>query len=358
MRRRDFLSGVKLTAAGVPILVATEGKAGSIYGEPNSTLGPDDERIRLDENRLFLSLSRGNVPTEIWSDIGAFADVWWRLFNDQDQARKFARDPDGYLRKVGIPSSVLNSRTVEVKVMRACLDEELLRVTAESGSYVEFVSRLQQMGVVDSSEDSGLKEKLVQAFEDQRDALEQAMRDIGIDDEEQISSVLAEDDLNAIARMAEEGKVIAPGSTVSAAATIAIIAIGIIVVVVAGAAVAAAAVILVFALALVLIIAALSQVVRVVVFGGSMSQMGATPMNPRLAMLSPELIEDAEIKMQVAEMLGGEHYSREAYRDVLRSENRAFLGACEDLGILFVDDTVRDEFLDRVDSAVFSFAGV
>lgn len=352
MKRRSFLEGIKLTAVGLPILSSAQVGAGSrILGLPNSIAGPEAEGFVLDHNRLHLSLARANVPVDAWNKVCGYADLWMSVLADRSQAAEFSRDPGKYLRKKGVPESVLSSRDMEMKVMMALLDPEISRMSM-SGDYFGFLSRLRDAGSLTAVNYSGLKSKLVEILERDRIQIEEELRSQGIMNDEALSKLLGEDNFRALVEMIRSGRVVVPN-------LFAVLIVAVLVVAAVGVALVVAVTVLVS--------------VTVKVSGAPRdpqdpqdpiapdkvaSQEPLAALNPRIAMMEPALLENMEVKMRVAQMLGNESFSQQAYRDVLRAEVCALVDAAEQVGIVQIDAAARSEFDERVESIVFSMAGI
>lgn len=343
MKRRSFLSGLALSATGLPVLAGSN--ATGILGTPNSLSGPDAERLELHNDRLKLSLSRINVPVETWSQLKQSTKVWDEVFFSKSARVEFQENPARFLRSRGIPPELLSNNDIEVRLLRAVSNENILNMAVD-GDYAGFVQELAANGVLQGSE-SGIKAKIMEIFANNRSKIEENLAELGINSEDEIKQYLNTDEMQAIMQYVSEGRLVFPGLVVLAALaaiyTFAVIYISI--GINFGFAVFAGAVFSVYSLVYASIAAE----------GSGADNMAA---RQRISMMAPELYEDMEVKLRLAKLVGNKSIAEKSYRDLVRIEISAFLGAAEDIGMFQIDDEIRSDFYMQLENLVSNATGL
>ncbi len=162
MKRRTFLkrSSIGLSAlvagvAGVKGLSVSGPGSGRVYGVPESVR----PRTPLQHDLLRLSLSRTDVPPEAWRDVAALSLLAQDVFDNPEVASAFHRDPQNYLKAVGLEDVRLDPEAVEVKVALALGDPDV-RSAIDRDDPRAFVQALEGRGLIRSPEPSQLAQRI------------------------------------------------------------------------------------------------------------------------------------------------------------------------------------------------------
>jgi len=162
MKRRTFLKrssiGLSALVAGVAGLKNVSGSgpgAGRVYGVPESVR----PRTPLQHDLLRLSMSRTDVPPEAWRDVAALSLLAQDVFDNPDVASAFHRDPQNYLKAVGLEDVRLDPEAVEVKVALALGDPDV-RSAIDRDDPRAFVQALEGRGLIRSPEPSVLAQRI------------------------------------------------------------------------------------------------------------------------------------------------------------------------------------------------------
>ena len=162
MKRRTFLkrSSIGLSAlvagvAGVKSLSGAGPGTGRVYGVPESVR----PRTPLQHDLLRLSLSRTDVPPEAWRDVVALSLLAQDVFDNPEVASAFHRDPQTYLKAVGLEDVRLDPEAVEVKVALALGDPDV-RSAIDRDDPRAFVQALEGRGLIRSPEPSQLAQRI------------------------------------------------------------------------------------------------------------------------------------------------------------------------------------------------------
>ena len=162
MKRRTFLKrssiGLSALVAGVAGLKNVSGSgpgAGRVYGVPESVR----PRTPLEHDLLRLSMSRTDVPPEAWRDVAALSLLAQDVFDNPDVASAFHRDPQNYLKAVGLEDVRLDPEAVEVKVALALGDPDV-RSAIDRDDPRAFVQALEGRGLIRSPEPSVLAQRI------------------------------------------------------------------------------------------------------------------------------------------------------------------------------------------------------
>jgi len=162
MKRRTFLKrssiGLSALVTGVAGLKGVAGSvpgAGRVYGVPESVR----PRTPLQHDLLRLSLSRTDVPPEAWRDVVALSLLAQDVFDDPGVASAFHRDPQSYLKAVGLDDVKLDPDAVEVKVALALGDPDV-RSAIDRDDPRAFVQALEGRGLIRSPEPSQLAQRI------------------------------------------------------------------------------------------------------------------------------------------------------------------------------------------------------
>ncbi len=162
MKRRTFLKrssiGLSALVAGVAGLKGVAGSvpgAGRVYGVPESVR----PRTPLQHDLLRLSLSRTDVPPEAWRDVVALSLLAQDVFDNPEVASAFHRDPQKYLKAVGLDDVRLDPEAVEVKVALALGDPDV-RSAIDRDDPRAFVQALEGRGLIRSPEPSQLAQRI------------------------------------------------------------------------------------------------------------------------------------------------------------------------------------------------------
>jgi hypothetical protein len=162
MKRRTFLKrssiGLSALVAGVAGIKGISGSgpgAGRVYGVPESVR----PRTPLQHDLLRLGLSRTDVPPEAWRDVAALSLLAQDVFDNPEVASAFNRDPQGYLKAVGLDDVRLDTEAVEVKVALALGDPDV-RSAIDRDDPRAFVQALEGRGLIRSPEPSQLAQRI------------------------------------------------------------------------------------------------------------------------------------------------------------------------------------------------------
>src|SRR5690242_19137541 len=97
MSRRKFLKDTALVV-GTPLVAAA---ATRLYGTPASI----DPNAYPDVTKFQLPLSRGGVPSGLWTNLGRVADLWDKVLGDANEAAAFYASPATYMTSIGLDGS-------------------------------------------------------------------------------------------------------------------------------------------------------------------------------------------------------------------------------------------------------------
>ena len=171
MKRRTFLkrssiglSALVAGAAGLKGALGAGPAAGRIYGVPESVR----PRTPLEHDLLRLSLSRTDVPPEAWRDVAALSLLAQDVFDNPEVASSFHRDPQRYLKAVGLDDVRLDPEAIEVKVALALGDPEV-RSALDRDDPRAFVRALEVRGLIDSPDPSALARRIGAQLEGLKD---------------------------------------------------------------------------------------------------------------------------------------------------------------------------------------------
>ncbi len=173
MKRRTF---IQRGSIGLGALVVGAGSAGRIHR-------PDDEKPRIygipdsvkprtqqELDVVRYSLSRTDLPPEIWEDVLAIGLLAQDVFDHPEVAQAFNRNPRGYLKRVGLDYVTLNPDAIEVKVALALGDPEI-RAAVERKDPETFLRAIEERGLLKSPEPSQLAAKLSDQIEAMKSSL-------------------------------------------------------------------------------------------------------------------------------------------------------------------------------------------
>jgi len=171
MKRRTFLkrssiglSALVAGAAGLKGALGAGSGGGRIYGVPESV----KPRTPLEHDLLRLSLSRTDVPPEAWRDVAALSLLAQDVFDNPEVASSFHRDPQRYLKAVGLDDVRLDPEAIEVKVALALGDPEV-RSALDRDDPLAFVRALEARGLIDSPDPSALARRIGAQIEGLKD---------------------------------------------------------------------------------------------------------------------------------------------------------------------------------------------
>jgi hypothetical protein len=161
MKRRTFikrssigLSALAAGAAGAGGLLGDDGKR-RVYGIPDSVRA----RPPLEHNLLRLSLARTDVPPDAWQEVAALSLLAQDVFDQPEVARAFTRDPEAYLKTIGLEDVRLDPRAVEVKVALA-LGDPGVHEALERDDPRAFLEALEGRGLLRSPAPSVLAQRI------------------------------------------------------------------------------------------------------------------------------------------------------------------------------------------------------
>ncbi len=173
MKRRTF---IQRSSLGLGALVAGAGGAGKLFKSDNDRPRiygiPDSVRFRtqqeLDLTRY--SLSRTDIPPEVWEDALAVGLLAQDVFDHPEVAQAFSRNPRGYLKRIGVDSVTLDPGTIEVKVALALGDPQI-RAAVERNDPAAFLRAIEDRGLLQGPEPSQFVSKLSAQIEELKSAL-------------------------------------------------------------------------------------------------------------------------------------------------------------------------------------------
>lgn len=346
MKRRGFLSGLTLSAAGIPIL-AKAGEEESVFGIPNSLKGPssDSEVMELSMNRIRLSMAEANIPVEAWADIVRASSVWHEVLFDKYSRTKFQIDPHVYLQERGIPPTLLDAQDTEVRLLKAILNDDVFN-TAVKGDYQGLIDQLRLHGIT-LTETSKTAKKVAKIFKLNHQRLEKNLREMGVVNDSEIKRYINMNSIQHMMELINQGKVVFPGAiTIPAFAFAITFAVTII---------SIATWIGMFATIGALAGGWAINSIRVIASGGNSDNMDA---RRKLAMVAPELYDDMDVKVRLAKIVGNKSLAEKAYLDLIRIETTALLEALEISGVCVIADEVKQEFQKDLEKLVNEAVGL
>jgi hypothetical protein len=166
MKRREMVLNIA-SAGALAALGAGAALAGNIdpsrrlYGTPRSL--SLRRRPRRRERLLTLALARSDVPTGVWEEAGALAQLAAEALQEPERARRLAEDPHGALRELGYEPAALRLDAPEIRACLLLADPEL-RAAVDRDDAAAFIRLLRERGVEPAPDDSTLARALRQAL--------------------------------------------------------------------------------------------------------------------------------------------------------------------------------------------------
>ena len=173
MKRRAF---IRRSSIGLGALVVGAGGAGRIfeadrdrrriYGIPDSVR----PRSQMELDLARYSLSRTDIPPEIWEDVLALGVLADDVFDRPEVAQAFTRNPRGYLKRVGLDYVSLDPGAIEVRIALALGDPDV-RAAVQARDPGAFLRAIEARGLLKSPEPSQIAAKLSDQVDEMRAAL-------------------------------------------------------------------------------------------------------------------------------------------------------------------------------------------
>jgi hypothetical protein len=173
MKRRTF---IQRSTLGLGALVAGAGGAGRLldgekggrrlYGIPDSVRPRTQQELDLTR----YSLSRTDIPPEVWEDVLAVGLLAQDVFDHPEIAQAFSRNPRGYLNRIGLGYVSLDPNAIEVKVALALGDPEI-RDAAARRDPEAFLRAIEDRGLLQNPEPSQFVSKLSSQIEEMKSSL-------------------------------------------------------------------------------------------------------------------------------------------------------------------------------------------
>ena len=167
MKRRTF---IKRGSIGLGAAVVGAGGAGRlfhpgdgkrrVYGIPDSV----KRRTPLERNLVRYSLARTDLPPGTWDDLVALSLLAQDVFDHPEVAQAFARNPQGYLRTIGLDEVALDPRATEVKVALALGDPDV-RAAIQNDDPRAFLQVIENRGLLRNPEPSQIASRLSEQIE-------------------------------------------------------------------------------------------------------------------------------------------------------------------------------------------------
>jgi hypothetical protein len=167
MKRRTF---IKRGSIGLGAAVVGAGGAGRllhpgdgkrrVYGIPDSV----KRRTPLERNLVRYSLARTDLPPGTWDDLVALSLLAQDVFDHPEVAQAFARNPQGYLRTIGLDEVALDPKATEVKVALALGDPEV-RAAILNDDPRAFLQVIENRGLLRNPEPSQIASRLSEQIE-------------------------------------------------------------------------------------------------------------------------------------------------------------------------------------------------
>ena len=131
-----------------------------MYGIPDSV----KRRTPLERNLVRYSLARTDLPPGTWDDLVALSLLAQDVFDHPEVAQAFARNPQGYLRTIGLDEVALDPKATEVKVALALGDPEV-RAAIQTDDPRAFLQAIENRGLLRNPEPSQIASRLSEQIE-------------------------------------------------------------------------------------------------------------------------------------------------------------------------------------------------
>jgi hypothetical protein len=349
MKRRAILGTI-----GIAVVPKTAGAA--LYGTPASVTGPAEAAADV----MRLPLSGAQIPPSTLDDINRYQRLWSAVFTDAATRADFRRNPGVYLRRQGLPATVLSIDDHEVRLMQALADDEVL-ATSMSGDYAAFLARLKELGLVQRSPPSNLKHRVMEAMRQNLPEIQSTARALAEqNDDAYLRDLLESQELRYLyTQLTPSIEQVAVAAVPVAIAAIVVtyisVAVGVTVAIMAG------------------VYISIAVSMGVVASGGCFNtldlgyQVASAENGPltaatsrtaqrreidhamatriligkRLLALAPEQLREAQVISRTARLLNNDAFVLEANRQLVRDEIGAFVEAAEEVGLISVPQDTR-----------------
>lgn len=306
--KRRALKGLTIGVLGLPVVSIADNR---LYGKPGSVgVGAAD----VANDALRLRLASADVPVEVWKTMTSLRGMWGAVLSDPTEAALFAANPDAYLSRFGIESSVLNSSDREVQLMRAMADPTMQAI-ASRGDYTAFLNYLNAQNLMGGGLYSGLVTQLRSILQSDFARLQPfltKLQDVANTNLTELPRDLAVgDDFSLKDNSVETNASVV--SDVSIASEVVIL-------------------------------------VLVVVVAFIVSSAHVQKSLNLTANVNEAMFEEISHVMRAARLVGAEDFVRQAYGDVVRQEAKALLDAALSVGRTALSATQYNSVLSRVES--------
>jgi hypothetical protein len=349
MKRRAILGTI-----GIAVVPQTAGA--TLYGTPVSVTGPAQAAADV----LRLPLSGADIPPSTMDDINRYRRLWSTVFTDAATRADFRRDPGIYLRRQGLPATVLTTDDHEVRLMQALADDEIL-ATSMSGDYAAFMGRLKELGLVQRGPPSNLKRRVVEAMRQNLPEIQSSARALAEqNDDAYLQDLLQSQELRylytQLTPSIEQVAVVAvPVAIAAIVVTYISVAVGVTVAITAGVYISIAVSMGVVASAgcfntldqAFQVASAENGPLTATTSGTShrreVDRAMATRIliGKRLLALAPEQLREAQVISRTARLLNNDAFVLEANRQLVRDEIGAFVEAAEEVGLISIAQDTR-----------------
>ncbi|CAJ0712971.1 hypothetical protein LMG6871_00606 [Ralstonia edaphis] len=357
MKRRRILGAI---AGMVALPRAATGT--SLYGTPASV---DLLKGTYSSDPLHLVLDTSTLPPAISGAFASFGRVWDQVLTNANEKTLFQRDPAAYLKRHGIPESILGARDQEVRLLLALCDERVLSASIR-GDYVGFLSELSRLAVTHPTTPSVLKRRVLDVLRGSRPTFR---RGAGVHavDAESVSALATDEELKFIySQIAPSIDQVAVASIPVAIAAIVVmyvsVATNVTVAILAGVYVSVAVAVAVAASG-----GANCGLLPDTLFAGPMtapipkgtSRSDAQRavehafaeralMAKRMLALDPTRFASAQQTARLARLLNQDEFVLETNRQLVRDEVDAFVAASEQMGILSIPEETRKSVVEAM----------
>ena len=348
MKRRKFFEKLGVGVAGLAAGSGASSGAGELrrnFGIPASVYEKYEEgEVR---NRLRLSLARTDVPVEVWDEIVAVGDFWQTILSNQAARELFHKDRSSFLDQFGLSPELFRANDNEVQLMLTASRPDVLKAAA-AGDYQGFMHALSEADLLGQPSRSSFSEKIADVLRTHRNEILDAAKSMEeqYHDADTFRNIRSTSDYMVLHDYLMQGKIVVMPGNLAAAVPVVVVVVALAVVVVG-----------------VLAIAAVG-VLGLLVIGGAASvfvdgnEDARKLLRSRLSYLEPTLLEDAEAKIHVARLAGNDSFVKRAYVDLLSNEIDALYDAAIQVGLIKVDDDIREEFYSRSKSIVCKGVGL
>lgn len=170
MKRRKFIkSATGVVVGGVATTLSSSALSAERADRP---LGRPDyltDGFQTEMNYLRLSMSRGNMPVEVWDDIVRYQTAWESLKVDANSKALFHADPVAWLQSHGMPEDMIHPDDREIKLLQAVYaNPDFMSFAADYNSFAQY---LRSAGILDPAAPQHLSTRIRQAIRGNREEI-------------------------------------------------------------------------------------------------------------------------------------------------------------------------------------------